>query len=369
MVPPTVGRERTMEGNLSTTLGDLGYRIASNIHHTLTRLTRIPVLDAASYETKILDAGCPAVIQASGTTTGATAALALAPSSQDWPEVELFRTLGNGALPSALANGARIDALTRLLEDNPANAPWYSLYVDDLELRREITALQDSFPTLLLTDSPHAGASSMATQAIVPTAQTPNPPAASTPMSPAARKTGPCKNPQIGGKTPKTRVLGGETHLVIATDASIVPGIPGAGIAYAASNGITYQGWMGNTCDITWAELNAIHAALTASAGHARVNILSDSKSAVEIAMGRQTPGQARLRRLAAAIAAEMAGRDVSVQWVRSHHGHPLNESADALARGARRMHAPAVVSTGRGTVGALRVEGARVLVGTQKAA
>lgn len=139
---------------------------------------------------------------------------------------------------------------------------------------------------------------------------------------------------------PRTRrTPGGSTHLIIATDASIVPGHPGAGIAAVASNGTTWAGYLPTTCDITWAELKAIHAAITHNA-HPHIVILSDNQGAVAIATGKVIPIQTRMRRLATQISALRTGRDINITWVRSHHGHPLNHAADTLAHQTRRIDA-----------------------------
>lgn len=37
---------------------------------------------------------------------------------------------------------------------------------------------------------------------------------------------------------------------------------------------------------------------------------------------------------------AGLQGREVSFEWVKGHAGHPLNEAADSLARGAAQAHA-----------------------------
>ena len=37
---------------------------------------------------------------------------------------------------------------------------------------------------------------------------------------------------------------------------------------------------------------------------------------------------------------AELRGREVSFEWVKGHAGHPLNEAADSLARGAAQAYA-----------------------------
>lgn len=133
------------------------------------------------------------------------------------------------------------------------------------------------------------------------------------------------------------RVPGGSSHTVVATDASIVPGLTGAGIAAVTGDGRIWQETLPGTGDVTWAELNAIRLALASTPATERVVVLSDSKAAVAFATGTAVPAQRRMVRLAGRIQAMRQGRDVSIQWVRAHRGHVLNEAADQAARAARR--------------------------------
>lgn len=231
---------------------------------------------------------CEAVIRSGASGAAATAALSL--RGPDGAEhVLLFTGRGVDANPGRAAAHAGVDALEYLVEARPTTAATTRLYVDDARTRAEIGALLDSFPTLTLAGEPDL------------------------------------------------RLYAAAAHTVVATDASIVPGTAGAGIAAVSGDGRIWEETLPGTGDITWAELNAIRLALASTAGTERVVVLSDSKAAVAFANGDAVPPQPRMVRLAARIQDLSAGRDVSIQWVRSHCGHALNEAADRAARAARR--------------------------------
>lgn len=239
---------------------------------------------------------CEAVIRSDAAGATATAALSLrGPDGAEHVLVFLGRSI-DGNPRHAVAH-ARVDALQYLVESRPTAAAMTRLYVDDSRSRAEIEALLDSFPTLTLAGEPDP------------------------------------------------RLYDAANHTVVASDASIVPGTAGAGIAAVSGDGRIWKETLPETGDITWAELNAIRLALANTAGTERIVILSDSKGAVAFANGTCVPAQARMVRLAAQIQGLCAGRDVSIQWVRSHCGHALNEAADQAARAARRSLAPAAAA------------------------
>jgi len=255
---------------------------------------------------------CEAVIRVGGAGHVSTAALALrGPGGTE--HVLLFRGYSPDGNRERAAAYARLNAF-EYLAGRPTGAAITRLHVDDARARDAIGALLDSFPTLTLAGVPDAALSTAAARAAV------------------RANAGP-----VSAARPTERVPGGSTHTVVATDASIVPGIPGAGIAAVAGDGRLWQETLPATGDITWAELNAIHLALARTATTERVVVLSDSKAAVAFANGTAVPAQSRMVRLAAQIQSLCTGRDVSIQWVRSHRGHALNEAADQAARIARR--------------------------------
>lgn len=262
---------------------------------------------------------CTAVIRGGGTAHTATAALAY--TGTDGKEhLELFRGYNIKGITGHAAASARIDALAFIL-DNPTGARTTRLFIDDPELRREVTTVQDSFPSLQLTATADAHLSTTASRT-------------------AVRANSVTVNTSAAAALLSLHQPADERRLVIATDASIVPGKAGAGISAVASDGTVWQDRLPGTSDITWAEMKAIHAAISQHPGRHELLVLSDSKGAVAFATGKAIPAQARMRRLAAQIHTLRAGRSVEISWVRSHNGHALNEAADALARQARRTPA-----------------------------
>lgn len=85
------------------------------------------------------------------------------------------------------------------------------------------------------------------------------------------------------------------------------------------------------------AGLEAVHARGWHQAGP--VELVSDSRIALEAAAGRAFPGKHRA--LAEAVHQACARIGATPRWVRSHSGHRWNEAVDALAREARLAQAP----------------------------
>lgn len=295
---------------------------AISIRHALNPFPLLPGVAHPWEETDV----CIAVIRGGRSRYSATAALAYA-GPDGSAHLELFSSNTLQGQTAQAAVTARIDALERIVQ-NPTSAAATRLYIDDPFLRAEVAASLASFPSLELLDAPFEGLSLNAAQAVTRANST----------SASTRK----RDASTGTRLDKDRVLGGSTHLVIATDASIVPGQPGAGISAVASDGTVWQEVLPETCDITWAELKAIYTAVAVSSGHPHVVILSDSQSAVAIATGSVIPTQERMRRLANQLQTLRKGRDVNISWVRAHRGHYLNEAADAMARQARRLKSAA---------------------------
>lgn len=284
--------------------------------HALNPFPTLPVVPCPLDGTGI----CTAVIRGSGAKHSSTAALAYTDPAGE-SHLELFRKNHSEELIYQNTTSARLDALERLLQ-NPTMARTTRLFIDDPTLRAEVAATIDSFPGLELSNTAPHTLSNTASQAISRTQSTT------------------IKNTPIPLPTPiNGRRLGGSTHLVIATDASIIPGKPGVGIASITADGEIWQDHLPDTCDIDWAEMKAIHAAIAGSIHHPHVIVLSDSQHAIAYANGTVIPTQRRMRNLAHQIQALRAGRDVNIDWVRAHRGHPLNEAADTLARQARHHH------------------------------
>jgi ribonuclease HI len=94
---------------------------------------------------------------------------------------------------------------------------------------------------------------------------------------------------------------------------------------------------------ILQAELAAISAALRGAPPRRALRILCDSRDALQNArhaLAGHPPATGvtkAVARILTTIARDGAGRDVTLEWVKGHAGHPLNDRADRLAVHARR--------------------------------
>lgn len=121
---------------------------------------------------------------------------------------------------------------------------------------------------------------------------------------------------------------------LIATDASVGLGRGSAGIACVDDRG-HYQSRHISSRDVLYCELEAISMALAWRPS--RLQILTDSRLAIRLIAGHSRPKTAVLARVVGRIRRQLAGREVTTEWVRGHSGHQLNEAADQLAMAARR--------------------------------
>jgi ribonuclease HI len=118
--------------------------------------------------------------------------------------------------------------------------------------------------------------------------------------------------------------------LLVAVDASVGSGRPGVGIACVDENGRYRQKFLTNRMSSNLAELEAVALAVDTFPGRP-LHILTDSKWAAGESMRQEAiPGFSR-------IAALVASGDLTVEWVKGHSGHPLNEAAHRLCMAARR--------------------------------
>lgn len=124
--------------------------------------------------------------------------------------------------------------------------------------------------------------------------------------------------------------------VTIATDASARTGHRGVGIAYVTDAGEWQQDYLPTTSSVAVGELEAILLALSATRAH-RMVILSDCRGAVAWIQGKAEPPSSQAARRVSRIRRDIAGRDITIRWVKAHAGHPLNETADRLAVAARR--------------------------------
>lgn len=99
----------------------------------------------------------------------------------------------------------------------------------------------------------------------------------------------------------------------------------------------------GRCSDIAQAELNAIAAALRSADPNRPVRILCDSRFAIRSAQlvldGEPIPASVShaVGRAMHGVRVAAQNHDVTLEWVKGHNGHPLNDRADRLAVHARR--------------------------------
>lgn len=118
--------------------------------------------------------------------------------------------------------------------------------------------------------------------------------------------------------------------LVVATDASVGLGRKSAGLGCVDERGRQVTGRL-RSRNVLYCELRAIQLALEHFRGPLR--ILTDCLHAVQrINDPHPDPRPGRVEALVDTIRELPEQRGSSVEWVRGHNGHPLNEAADRLA-------------------------------------
>jgi len=130
----------------------------------------------------------------------------------------------------------------------------------------------------------------------------------------------------------------GEKSLLVYADGSCLgnPGPGGWGVVIVEPDGATRElcGYDPATTNNRM-ELTAAIEGLRHTPAHARLILRSDSEYLIKtIKLGWKRNKNLDLWR---ALDAELAKRDVTLEWVRGHAGDPLNDRADELAVGAAR--------------------------------
>ena len=134
------------------------------------------------------------------------------------------------------------------------------------------------------------------------------------------------------------------TTIIVATDGSVgrAPHVGyAAGWAWVTEHGKADAGVI-KAGDIRVAELAAIAAACTApELNRHKLHILTDSQDAIWIVQniinGHPPDGVSKSHTTAIKTRANTAG--LTIEWVKGHNGHQLNEIADRLALMARRRY------------------------------
>ena len=138
------------------------------------------------------------------------------------------------------------------------------------------------------------------------------------------------------------RLAAEKKHWFIGADASLQKGRPGAGIACVREDGRHRYEYRPDVASVFAAEVLAIELAIRKFEG--RLTIYSDSRKAVALVKdvldgAVPTHHNSAVNVALASISRRAIGRKIAIHWVRGHNGFALNETADRLARFARRAH------------------------------
>lgn len=209
-----------------------------------------------------------------------------------------------------------LDHFASLYADADATNARLDVWVGYEKLRGELLALAGSFPRALLRREPSEVHRALREEVRLRLAQESQDAAAATAT---ASKRMPVLRPVM----------------TVATDASAGK-VAGIGIACVTDDGRWAQHYVDSGPDATLGEILAIDLALR-TFPHAQLSVLTDSKAALRI-LQHPDPHHPRapLAELRRIRAARKSGR-LTLTWVRGHSGHELNETADRLARAARR--------------------------------
>lgn len=217
---------------------------------------------------------------------------------------------------------AGLDAVARLIEATSFTAP-ARVHITDGGLRRELTLVAASFPTLVLVDSVRGPMLTLVEQAAV----------ALDAHAAALR----IEHVEHDRKPVRDRPT-----LLVATDASKSSRRRGVGVACVSNERDYHQEVYPQTKSVLAGELRAIELALLRFRDR-QLHIVTDSKRAITCLEMRSGAVAREYDAESAEVAAHI--RDLSqggkarVSWVKGHSGHVLNETADRLAVSARRIH------------------------------
>ncbi|MGV9736719.1 ribonuclease H family protein [Rhodococcus aetherivorans] len=203
------------------------------------------------------------------------------------------------------------------------------LHLTDADLRRELRAVADSFPTVALVDVGYG------------------------PLGALARAAADAIGEHVAAvlaaeEVAREAATNPPAEQTVATDAS-KGSRRGVGLACVGGDGSYRQKVCPDTRSILAGELLAIELAVTTYRNRP-LHILSDSRHALAGLRG-EAPLTTEASVIVDRIRHRTRGLPIRYSWVRGHSGHPLNEVADRLAVAARRAHEAQLPSAARQTI------------------
>lgn len=232
----------------------------------------------------------------------------------------LFSHPGSAPESRYAAGLSAFEYVVNITSQNEAGA---LVHITDASLRREITEVAASFPSILMIDTVRGRLVSMVDRSAR---------AISDRVAALWSEFEECRLEEL-------RAL---PALFVATDASKSSQRRGTGAAYVSSDGKQCQRMFPQVKSILAGELLAIGLAVTAFPER-KLHILTDSQSAIACLRMSHSELLSRCDREVLTIVENiqylLRGRTVRISWVKGHHGHPLNEIADRLAVSARRNY------------------------------
>jgi ribonuclease HI len=193
-----------------------------------------------------------------------------------------------------------------------------SVYVTNVDVRRELTAVAESFPQVRIAQNLYDG---------------------------IGRRLAPVYEQAGAAVAAHRRTVRDEDRwMTVYTDASVSLGNQGAGLAAVTEDGRVRSAWVHDVPGSpTLAELLAIEMAVSISTKN-HLRIRTDCQRALRL-LGMTDPelGAATSKDLAAAVRrihVATHGRKVKLEWVQGHGDDIFNDAADRLARTVRRYSA-----------------------------
>lgn len=244
----------------------------------------------------------------------------LAAAVLDGPNGQSRETFMHAGHTTEARYGAALDAFAHLYRQAQTLAQPLPVHIADSGVRRELAAVEGSFPQVRLVPGARGRFVRL--------------------LADASEKLSECvRGEQDSHAEPAAVAPADLPELVVATDAS-KSRRRGVGIAYVTADGVHGRHYVPEVRSVFAGELLAIERALRRFPGR-RLHVLTDSLHAVDLLSpgGAIQADDSEITTIVQRIRHLLLGRTVRFSWVRGHSGHPLNECADRLAVAARRGH------------------------------